>query len=94
MPVPSGSDPSVIVPRRSVHDLGGPDSCCTKCGVHVLDVTGPCPGRSCPDQGACHHACRAGQCFRVHQCGPLSGAYPGDRWPAAVTAAYADGGVL
>ncbi|EMY33571.1 hypothetical protein D477_014256 [Arthrobacter crystallopoietes BAB-32] len=37
----------------------------------------------CPDDGACHHNC-VGGCFRVRACGPLSGVYPGDRWPAAV----------
>jgi len=26
----------------------------------------------CPDDGACHHACREGPCFRVLYCGPLS----------------------
>ena len=38
--------------------------------------------QQCPDEGACHHGCpSAAACFRVACCGPLSGAYPGDRWP-------------
>jgi hypothetical protein len=39
----------------------------------------------CPDGGTCHHQCAArALCFRVTECGPLSGVYPGDRWPADV----------
>lgn len=26
----------------------------------------------CPDDGACHHNCKEGECFRVHHCCPLS----------------------
>lgn len=38
---------------------------------------------SCPDGGTCHHACpSAAACFRVAWCGPLTGTYPGDDWPA------------
>lgn len=40
----------------------------------------------CPDGGACHHECAPVSCFRVSSCGPLSGVYPGDRWPASVVA--------
>jgi hypothetical protein len=39
----------------------------------------------CPDGGTCHHECRAG-CFRATWCGPLSGVFPGDRWPEDVRA--------
>jgi hypothetical protein len=52
------------------------------------------PPRACPDQGRCHHECPPGACFRVHCCGPLSGTYPGDTWPAEVRAAYEPGGWL
>jgi hypothetical protein len=37
----------------------------------------------CPDGGACHHGCE-GSCWRVSWCGPLSGVFPGDRWPAGL----------
>jgi hypothetical protein len=40
----------------------------------------------CPDGGTCHHEC-ATACWRVRWVGPLSGVYPGDRWPAEVRAA-------
>lgn len=43
---------------------------------------------ACPDDGTCHHGCPAG-CFRVTFAGPLSGVYPGDRWPADVRDTYA-----
>lgn len=39
----------------------------------------------CPDSGTCHHECRPGPCFRVLCCGPLSGVYPENEWPAEVT---------
>lgn len=42
----------------------------------------------CPDGGYCHgDALNAGSppcvgaCYRVLHAGPLSGVYPGDRWP-------------
>lgn len=39
----------------------------------------------CPDGGTCHHDCpTAGSCFRVLACEPLSGVYPGDKWPKDV----------
>lgn len=41
---------------------------------------------ACPDGGTCHHAC-GHACFRVRTSGPLSGVYPGDRWPFEVRAA-------
>lgn len=40
------------------------------------------PVPTCPDGGTCHHACAA-TCFRVETCGPLSGVFPGDRWPVS-----------
>lgn len=43
---------------------------------------------TCPDGGTCHHECGTGTCFRVACCGPLSGRYPDDAWPADVRAAY------
>lgn len=46
----------------------------------------------CPDGGACHHECAPVSCFRVGSCGPLSGVYPGDRWPASVVARGDDQG--
>lgn len=45
------------------------------------------PWTICPDGGKCHHNCNSSKgCFRVATCGPLSGLYPGDEWPASVTA--------
>lgn len=41
----------------------------------------------CPDEGTCHHECDDSPdpiCVRVLTCGPLSGVYPGDQWPADV----------
>jgi hypothetical protein len=39
----------------------------------------------CPDGGTCHHQCRAASlCSRVRDCVPLSGVFPGDRWPEDV----------
>lgn len=40
--------------------------------------------RRCPDQGRCHHECGTGACFRVGSCGPLSGVFPDNRWPAEI----------
>lgn len=40
---------------------------------------------TCPDGGTCHHSC-VSACFRVSACGPLTGAYDRDEWPAHVTA--------
>lgn len=37
----------------------------------------------CPDGGTCHHEC-PGSCFRVRFCEPLSGVFPGDRWPVDI----------
>ncbi|GAA1281742.1 hypothetical protein [Saccharothrix xinjiangensis] len=45
--------------------------------------------RRCPDDGRCHHGCNVG-CFRVAAAGPLSGVFPGDRWPDQVRAEHAD----
>ena len=39
----------------------------------------------CPDGGACHHWCGI-ECYRVHNCGPLSGVFPEDEWPKSVKA--------
>ena len=42
----------------------------------------------CPDDGTCHHECpSAAACFRVAWCGPFTGEYPGDDWPAGMTEA-------
>lgn len=38
----------------------------------------------CPDGGTCRHDCISSPdplCVRVLTCGPLSGVFPGDRWP-------------
>lgn len=35
----------------------------------------------CPDQGTCHHGCRE-SCWRVANCGPLSGVFPNNEWPS------------
>ncbi|MFC9432755.1 hypothetical protein [Nocardia sp. NPDC057030] len=43
----------------------------------------------CPDGGTCHHVCAPADCFRVRCCGPLSGVFPGDTWPADVEARVA-----
>ena len=41
---------------------------------------------ACPDGGTCHHGCNLSRpkspCWRVRYCGPLSGVFPGDEWPA------------
>lgn len=38
--------------------------------------------RTCPDDGKCHHSCQPqSPCWRTKYCGPLSGVFPGDRWP-------------
>jgi hypothetical protein len=43
----------------------------------------------CPDGGTCHHQCRAATlCSRVIDCGPLSGVFPGDRWPEEIRRAW------
>jgi hypothetical protein len=43
----------------------------------------------CPDGGTCHHQCPGVErCFRVLSREPLSGAFPGDRWPIAVLLAH------
>lgn len=42
-------------------------------------------GKGCPDGGTCHHNDHhdcAVFCWRTRHAGPLSGVYPGDRWPA------------
>lgn len=44
----------------------------------------------CPDGGTCHHDC-GDVCWRVRTCGPLSGVFPGDRWPDDVEAAHKAG---
>ena len=44
----------------------------------------------CPDGGTCHHDCND-QCWRVGACGPLSGVYPDDDWPADVMDEHAPG---
>jgi hypothetical protein len=48
-------------------------------------------GPACPDGGTCHHECMFA-CFRVQCCGPLSGTYPDDAWPAAVRRKYGGAG--
>lgn len=57
----------------------------------LLDVHQPALRLGCPDGGTCHHGCMSG-CFRVRCCAPLSGVFPGDEWPAAITAAEAAAG--
>lgn len=42
--------------------------------------------KSCPDDGTCHHGCAA-SCFRVQTCGPLSGVFPNNIWPAEIVEA-------
>lgn len=49
------------------------------------------PEGRCPDDGTCHHLCES-SCYRVFCCGPLSGVFPGDEWPADVVAANPDTG--
>lgn len=55
--------------------------------------------KGCPDGGVCHHNSHhdcAVFCWRTQHAGPLSGVYPGDRWPAELTrrsdGARGDGG--
>lgn len=45
----------------------------------------------CPDGGACHHECALDSCFRVQSCSPLSGVFPGNRWPREVSDKYGPG---
>lgn len=50
----------------------------------------------CPDGGYCHGSnlaagsppCAPGLCWRVQTSGPLSGVFPGDRWPPRVIAEH------
>lgn len=62
-----------------------------ECGVPVRPMT-PVPppavlGVRCPDQAACFHQCAEfGYCYRVRNCMPMSGVFPGDRWPMTVPA--------
>lgn len=39
----------------------------------------------CPDGAVCHHGCTS-HCWRVLNCGPLSGYYETNEWPAALVA--------
>lgn len=49
----------------------------------------------CPDGGKCNHGCKgSGPCWRVGACGPLSGVFEGDRWPAEVEEKHAPGRVI
>ena len=57
--------------------LCGAEPCALGCEVQ--------PPRDCPDGGSCGHGCRAGGCFRVACCSPLS--VWGDYWPMEVRAA-------
>jgi hypothetical protein len=41
----------------------------------------------CPDGATCHRNCAA-TCWRVGNCGPLSGVYRDDRWPTGVRIAH------
>jgi len=60
----------------------------------VADAVAEARRGRCPDGGYCHGSralagsppCPAGRCFRVRNAGPLSGVFPGDRWPATVLA--------
>ena len=47
------------------------------------------PPEGCPDGGVCHHRCGT-HCFRVLNCGPLSGVYDGDKWPEALVKEHAE----
>ena len=47
----------------------------------------------CPDDGTCHHDCPlvhgvGTPCFRVLAAAPLSGVFPGDKWPNYVSSAH------
>lgn len=41
--------------------------------------------KQCPDGAVCNHDCES-RCFRVDNCGPLSGVYPDDEWPSEMSA--------
>lgn len=46
---------------------------------------------ACPDGGTCHGKCdkyNGGYCSRVGSCGPLSGVFPDDEWPAEILAKH------
>lgn len=91
-----GSEPETGV----IVNAGGPFVAVLYRGQVASNATRPedltlLTGR-CPDRGTCHHGCGA-KCFRVQWAGPLSGVFPGDRWPAEVLAANSgelDGGHL
>ena len=54
----------------------------------VLHIENPTGRLACPDGGKCHHQCKVTEsCFRVRACGPLSGVFEDNRWPADVLAA-------
>lgn len=55
-------------------------------------MTGPAERDAprCPDDGTCHHRCDTPACFRVQYCGPLSGVYFDNQWPATVLAQRSD----
>lgn len=55
-------------------------------GAEEDEYQQPTDARICPDGGYCHHDCEAG-CYRVRAAGPLTGAFPGDKWPAVVVRA-------
>ena len=58
----------------------GPLTAVSDDGVVNMEIVDPPP--RCPDGGRCHHRCQ-NRCWRVDNCGPLSGVFPEDRWPDA-----------
>ncbi|QWY81954.1 hypothetical protein SEA_SICARIUS2_49 [Arthrobacter phage Sicarius2] len=45
--------------------------------------------KSCPDDGRCWHEC-VDRCFRVNNCGPLSGVFDGNEWPDDIKTQHAE----
>lgn len=51
-----------------------------RAGLTAEEVAESVLRAKCPDGGTCHHGCTP--CWRVSNCGPLSGVYEGNRWPS------------
>lgn len=72
-----------------VNGQAGDCICIVRCDSPSCTSVVPAPNKpGCPDGGTCRHECAtAKRCFRVRFCGPLSGVYPGDRWPVNLVSA-------
>lgn len=88
--------------ETKIHEIHGGDKPCW-CGwkpredfpkfEHTGETVTTEQAVRCPDGGKCNsrRACPAGgPCTRVLSCGPLSGVYPGNRWPDALRQEHFD----